>query len=163
VVTQETVRKTYRELAEAFGMTVDAARMKAKRAEKSGRWRIIEGNHPSDTKFVELPASDLNIPQRKGRDEKPNVQAYDPPRTDDEFVRGIVDALAVAQERIKEITNQLSEEKDRHRETAIATARAEAMQSAAALELERLREMVDRLTEDLEDERRSWWRRLIRR
>ena len=167
MVTQETVRKTYRELAEAFGMTVDAARMKAKRAEKSGRWRIIEGNHPSDTKFVELPASDLEKRKSVGGDARPKRMAKEAPyentRTDDQTVGAIVAALEAAQKRVQVLTDQLTDEKDRHKDTAIKLAQAEAHQSLAAQELDRLQTTVDTLTAELDAERRSWWQKLTRK
>lgn len=166
-MTQESVRKTYRELAEAFGLTVDAARMKAKRAEKAGRWRIIEGNHPSDTKMVELPADDLNRNKRIGRDERAKrmlaKDPYDDTPTHDDTVGAIVVALEAALKRVEELTNQLTTEKDDHKDTAIRLAQSEAHQSLAALELAQLQSAVDRLTTELAVERRSWWQRLTRK
>jgi len=74
-----------------------------------------------------------------------------------------VAALTAAQDRVKELTDQLSDEKDRHKDTAIELATAEAQQSMAALELEQLRSVVESLTKELAAKRRSWWQRITNR
>jgi hypothetical protein len=55
----DTVRLTYRELAERLGIEPDSARIKARRLAKSGRWKLIPGNHPGAASTVEVPAADL--------------------------------------------------------------------------------------------------------
>lgn len=162
---EETVRMLYKEIAEALGISNDAARMKAKRAVKNGRWRIIPGNHPNDPVLVELPTEDLAKGERVGGERTKRVQgganARPNARTDDDGVTAqMVSALTAAQERVKELTDQLSEEKDRHRETSVALATAEAQQSMAALELEQLRETIAALKARLEP-RPSWLRKLF--
>lgn len=47
----ETVLLTYRELAARLGITVNSARIKARRR----KWRIVPGNHPLDPARVEVP------------------------------------------------------------------------------------------------------------
>ena len=65
----ELLHLTYKQLAERIGVSVDAARMKAKRENKKGRWQIIAGNHPSDKVTVIIPEIDLNAqPERVSTD-----------------------------------------------------------------------------------------------
>ena len=167
-MSDETVRMLYKEIAEALGISNDAARMKAKRAVKTGRWKIIPGNHPNDPVLVELPPEDLAKGERKRGERTKPVQGGTPERTsartnDDGVTAQMVAALTAAQDRVKELTDQLSEEKDRHKDTAVALATAETQQSMAALELDQLRLVVERLTNELAAERRSWWQRMTKR
>src|SRR3954451_16611292 len=53
------IRLTYRELAQRLGIEPDSAAMKASRLAKSGRWKLIPGNHPGSASTVEVPATDL--------------------------------------------------------------------------------------------------------
>jgi DNA-binding Lrp family transcriptional regulator len=160
----ETVKLGYRELAERLGISPDAARMKAKRAAKSGRWRIIPGNHPSDRVIVELPTDDLNGYERVAGVRRETVSRGTRGRTIDQTdTNGItgqmVAALQSAQDRIRELTDHLTDEKDRHRETAIAMAQAEAGQANAASEIDRLESLIA----ELQTSRRSLWERIMRR
>ena len=161
---EQTVSLTYRELAERLAITTDAARMKARRAVQKGRWRIIEGNHPNDPVRIEMPAVDAGSPnatigerrtrstgERKGRTNT---------RTDEAITGQMVTALQAAQERIRELTDLLTEEKDQHRQAAIELAQAEGMQANAVLEIDRLELTIAQLTENLRQERRSWWQKM---
>lgn len=165
---EEMLQITYRELADRLGISPDAARMKAKRAVKSGRWRIIPGNHPSDRVLIEIPAEELSNPERVGGEQAKRVgrgtNGRTPDRTEADAITGqMVAALQSAQDRIRELTDQLTDEKDRHRQTAIELAQAEAIQANAALEIDRLQETVSELQSDLRAARRSWWQRLTDR
>lgn len=165
-MTEEVLQLGYRELAERLGISPDAARMKAKRAVKSGRWRIIPGNHPSDRVLVEIPAAELNEPERVGGDQPERVarrtQGRTPERTEADAITGqMVAALQSAQDRIRELTDQLTEEKDRHREAAMGLVQAETVQANAALEIDRLQMTIAELQADLQAARRSWWQRII--
>ena len=167
-MTEEVLQLGYRELAERLGISPDAARMKAKRAVKSGRWRIIPGNHPSDRVLVEIPAAELNAPERVGGDRSERVarrtQGRTLERTEADAITGqMVAALQSAQDRIRELTDQLSEEKDRHRETAMGLIQAETVQANAVLEIDRLQMTITELQADLRAARRSWWQRFIGR
>lgn len=167
-MTEQTVSLTYRELADRLGISPDAARMKARRAVQKGRWRIIEGNHPNDPVRVELPAIDAGSPnatigerrtrstgERKGRTNT---------RTDAEAITGqMVTALQSAQERIRELTDLLTEEKDQHRQTAVELAQAEGVQANAVLEIDRLELTIAELQAELQAARRSWWQRMTGR
>ncbi|NML92043.1 hypothetical protein HHL26_23905 [Sphingobium sp. TB-6] len=167
-MTEEVLQLGYRELADRLSISPDAARMKAKRAAKSGRWRIIPGNHPSDRVLVEIPAADLNAPERVGGEHPERVgkrtEGRTPDRTEADAITGqMVAALQSAQDRIRELTDQLTEEKDRHRETAMGLVQAETVQANAALEIDRLQVTIAELQADLQAARRSWWQRLTGR
>lgn len=165
---EEVLQLGYRELAERLGISPDAARMKAKRAVKSGRWRIIPGNHPSDRVLVEIPAAELNAPEHHGGDQSERIgrrtKGRTPDRTEADGITGqMVAALQSAHDRIRELTDQLSEEKDRHRETAMGLIQAETVQANAVLEIDRLQMTIIELQADLRAARRSWWQRFIGR
>lgn len=157
---EDTILLTYRELADRLGVSPDGARMKAKRAVKAGRWRIIPGNHPSDPVRVEIPAAELQDQTRKVgvRGERVSRGTTGGTRGDD-----IGAALLAAQARIEALTDQLSAEKDLHRATSVDLARAEAKADAMAIELARLEAIAAELQLDLEAERRTWWQRLTGR
>lgn len=152
---------TYRDLAERLGISTDAARMKARRAVKSGRWRIIPGNHPNDPVRVELPVSDLTEPKVTGGERPARSTGEHKGRTN---ARTDSDTLAVtlqaAQARIAELTDQLTAEKDQHRETAVELAKATVRIDTLSGELARLDASVVDLEHDLERARRSWWQKL---
>lgn len=152
---------TYRDLAERLGISTDAARMKARRAVKNGRWRIIPGNHPNDPVRVELPVSDLTEPNATGGERPARSTGERKGRTN---TRTDSDALAVAlqsaQARIAELTDQLTAEKDQHRETAVELAKATVRIDTLDAELARLDATVVDLESDLARARRSWWQKL---
>lgn len=149
---------TYRELADRLGISPDAARMKAKRAVKSGRWTIIPGNHPSDPVRVELPTADIAKPERERGARSPGERTG---RTSERTEpSGVVEALQAAQTRITELTDQLTAEKDRHRETAVELATATTKAEFLDAELARVSAEADQLRDDLRRERRTLWQRL---
>jgi uncharacterized small protein (DUF1192 family) len=162
-MSEELIQLGYRELADRLGISPDAARMKAKRAAKTGRWRIIQGNHPSDRVLVEIPASELNAPERVGREQPERTitrtQGRTPDRTNtDAITEHMVAALQSAQARVHDLTDQLTGEKDRHRDTAVMLAQAEAREAALAAELERLEATLAGMQEKA---RRSWLDKLL--
>lgn len=161
---EETVSLTYRELAERLAISTDAARMKARRATKSGRWRIIPGNHPSDPVRVELPAVDAGIPNATGGEQAGRSTGERKGRT---ITRTDSDALATAlqsaQARIAELTDQLTAEKDQHRGTAIDLAKATTKAEFLEAELVIRTAELDDLREELTAARRSWWQRMTGR
>lgn len=158
---EESLSLTYRELAERLGISTDAARMKARRAVKSGRWRIIPGNHPNDPVRVDLPAAEAGPPDPTGGERGTRSTGERKGRTP---ARTGSDALAItlqsAQTRINELTDQLTAEKDQHRETAVDLAKATARTEALEADLARLNAIVDDLQFDLGRARRSWWQRI---
>lgn len=155
------IHLTYRELADRLGTSPDAARMKAKRAVKKGRWRIIPGNHPSDPVRVELPAADANKPERVAGEREARSMGERTGRTPDRTEpSGVVEALQTAQARITELTDQLTAEKDRHRETAVELATTTTKAEFLDAELARVSAEADQLRDDLRRERRTLWQRL---
>ena len=161
---EESLSLTYRELAERLAISTDAARMKARRAAKSGRWRIIPGNHPNDPVRIELPAADAGSPNATGGEQAGRStgerKARTTPRTDSD---ALATALQAAQARIAELTDQLTAEKDRHRETAVELAKATVRIDTLDGELARLDATVVDLESDLARARRSWWQRMTGR
>lgn len=162
-MTTDKVLLTYRELAERLGTSPDAARMKAKRAVSKGLWRIVPGNHPNDPVRVELQANDLNKPERVGWEQIKRTPAErsggTPPQTNPDALADIVAALQSAQDRVHQLTDALTAEKDLHRQTAIELAQAETREMGTAAEVERLHATVIELQEALRLARRPWWRR----
>jgi hypothetical protein len=161
---EETVSLTYRELAERLAITTDAARMKARRAVQKGRWRIIEGNHPNDPVRVEMPLTDAGSPNAIGGERKGRSTGERKGRT---IPRTDTDTLALAlqstQARIAELTDQLTAEKDQHRDTAVELAKA--ITKAEFLDAELVIRMaeLEQLQEELKAARRSWWQRMTGR
>lgn len=159
----ELTHLTYKELAGRLGISVDAARMKAKREAKKGRWQIIAGNHPSDKVTVIIPDSDLNAKAER-------VGGYAPEQTEFlEAVKGrtnkpeqnekLFALYAEAQQRIQELTDQLLEAQNDRIELAASTMR----EMALAAEIEALQAQLDRALEDIAYHRRTWWQRLMGR
>jgi hypothetical protein len=115
-------RLSYRIIGERLGITTDAARMKAKREAKAGRWRLIPGNHPNDPVTIEVPVGTLLEVQHNGNDA--------PPRThhDGAWERHAKELIA----RVAELTDAMLAERDAHAEelatvtNELAAARAEA-------------------------------------
>lgn len=165
-MTGDKLKLTYRELAERLGTTPDAARMKAKRAVSKGMWRIISGNHPNDPVRVELPAADLNKPERVGGEQGGRASGErsggTSGRTNPDALADIVAALQSAQDRVHQLTDALTAEKDQHRKTAIELAQTETREMGMTAEIERLTATIAELQEALHLARRSWWQRLFR-
>lgn len=156
---------TYRALAERLGISPDAARMKAKRKAKSGDWRIIPGNHPSDAVLVEAPLAELNGAERVGRERGERAGGEHIPRTrEPERANALAEqalaSLADAQARIRELTDQLIETKDAHRQDAAELAAAEMRELGTKAELERAMADIVGLRDQLARVQRPWWRKL---
>ena len=104
----EKERLSYRDLAKRLGISPDAARMKAKRKEKAGLWRVIPGNHPSDPVTVELPSNDIGVQRSRGRTVRPEQITEHLPN----IAERLLDELAAARARNDELTDKLVEAKD---------------------------------------------------
>lgn len=157
----DTLQLTYRELADRLGISPDAARMKAKRAVKSGRWAIIPGNHPSDPVRVQLPEADAGKTERVAGERAERSPGERTGRTPAQTEADpVAVALQSAQARIGELTDQLTAEKDRHRDTAVELATATTKADFLEAELARLGAEADDLREDLRLARRTWWQRV---
>lgn len=83
---EELRRVTYRELAEFLGISVSAARARASRARRRGRWRIVPSNHPSSPAQIELPARELVSAAAPGKDNRAAERARGVPVADDVYV-----------------------------------------------------------------------------
>ena len=153
----ESLHLTYKELGRRMGVSVDAARMKAKREAKKGRWQIVIGNHPSDKSTVIVPSVDLNAkPERVGAyGEQPHVSPKgrtDAPKQNDKLFT----LYTAAQERIQLLTDQLLEAQNDRIELAASTMR----EMSLAAEVDALQAQLDRALADIEYQRRTWWQRL---
>ncbi len=164
-------RLTYRQLAEHFGISPDAARMKAKRKAKVGRWAIIRGNHPSDTVRVELPADDLH--ERVGRERIRRSPPERSPRTQQpehsfalvEQLIPMTERLLVdyrdAQSRIRELTDELMAAKEAHRRDAMELVAAETRELGTKAELDRALDHIQALRRRLARANRPIWRKAL--
>ena len=153
----ELLHLTYKELADRINVSVDAARMKAKREAKKGRWQIIAGNHPSDKVTVIIPESDLNAKgERVGTDAPErydNAKGRTPrPEQDDKLFT----LYTEAQQRIQTLTDQLLEAQNDRIELAASTMR----EMALAAEIDALQAQLNRALADIAYNRRTWWQRL---
>jgi hypothetical protein len=153
------VRLSYRELAERMGKTADAARVLASRRAKAGKWRIIEGNHPQDKKYVELPRADLEelaVPEEEMGEVKPKPKQSEP------VVEALCEMLADSQEQIGSLTDKLiaakddlAAEKDAHRKTGEELAGSVMREAALAGALEESAAAVRRLEGEIAALQRS--------
>jgi DNA-binding Lrp family transcriptional regulator len=104
---------SYRELADRLGISPDAARMRAKRKAKSGLWRIIPGNHPSDRVLVEVPANDLGVRLSRGGTVRSAQKAEPTPEHNpNSIAERLLDELAEMRARNEDLTDRLIEAKD---------------------------------------------------
>ena len=155
----ELLHLTYKELAGRLGISVDAARMKAKREAKKGRWQIIAGNHPSDKVTVVIPDSDLNAKGERVGGDAP--ERYDSPRgrtSKPEQDDKLFTLYAEAQQRIQTLTDQLLEAQNDRIELAASNMR----EMALAAEIDALQVQLDRALADIAYQRRTWWQKLRR-
>ena len=153
----ELLHLTYKELAERIGVSVDAARMKAKRETKKGRWQIIPGNHPSDKVTVIIPDSDLNIQGERVGTDAPERYGYTKGRTPKpEHDETLFTLYTEAQGRIQALTDQLLEAQNDRIELAAITMR----EMALAAEIDALQAQLNRALADVAYHRRTWWQRL---
>ena len=105
-------RLSYRDLAQRLSISPDAARMKAKRKEKAGLWRVIPGNHPSDPVIVELPSSDLGVqPSRRGT-VRPEQGTEQRPEQAPNIADRLLDELTATRARNDDLTDKLIAAKD---------------------------------------------------
>jgi len=160
----DTVRMTYRELAQHFGIGLDSARIKAQRHIKAGRWKLIPGNYPGALVVVELPAEYLKAaPQPAARSARPEPRnapaapAAEPapaaPSFDAAVVAGLLDELARFRGELEQERTERNAERDQWRTTIeqLESSRAEEIERLQAdrrAERERIRELVGKLIED---------------
>lgn len=153
----ELLHLTYKQLAERIGVSVDAARMKAKREAKKGRWQIIAGNHPSDKVTVIIPDSELNAkPERVSTDAPERPDSLKGRTLKPEQDEKLFTLYAEAQQRIQTLTDQLLEAQNDRIELAASTMR----EMALAAEIDALQAQLNRALADIAYQRRTWWQRL---
>ena len=153
----ELVHLTYKQLADRLGISTDAARMKAKREAKKGRWQIIAGNHPSDKVTVLIPDSDLNAKPERVSTDAPERYDYTKGRTHKpEQDERLFTLYTEAQQRIQTLTDQLLEAQNDRIELAASNMR----EMALAGEIEALQAQLNRALADIAYQRRTWWQRL---
>lgn len=174
-----TVSLTYRELAERLCITVNSARIKARRR----KWRITPGNHPLDPVRVEVPIELLSQVAPRGVGEG-GATVAPPGDATPSVTDGTEVTLATVFEMIgAERAHHLAEitaERQRHTaeiERLIGQVHAErsfwieradraeviaeqALERAQAAE-QRAAELANRLVELAEWVARPWWRRWI--
>lgn len=156
-IEHELLHLTYKQLAERIGVSVDAARMKAKREVKKGRWQIIAGNHPSDKVTVVIPDSDLNAKPERVSTDAPERYGYTKGRTPKpEQDEKLFALYTEAQGRIQALTDQLLEAQNDRIELAASTMR----EMSLAAEIEALQGQLNRALADVAYHRRTWWQRL---
>jgi predicted RNase H-like nuclease (RuvC/YqgF family) len=167
-IPDDPVSLTYRELAERLGISIEAARIRVRRA----RWTIIPGNHPADPVHVLVPAKVVEkLQATPGR--APRERPPDGPPDNSAAVKAM-------EEHVRDLRTQLDRERaraDRAEERADA-ARGEVQE--ARQEAREVRERADSITDrltvlertleaaqderdrfraELEQARRPWWRR----
>src|SRR4051812_30468239 len=130
----DTVRLTYRELAERLGIEPDSARIKARRLAKSGRWKLIPGNHPGAASTVEVPAADL-VPEGVPGRTPPGAPAQQTGGSAPGRPGADVQAL---EDHIKSLTARLE----------VADRQTDQLRADHAAELERIRGELDRTRQD---------------
>ena len=156
-VEPELLHFTYKELAERIGVSVDAARMKAKREAKKGRWQIIPGNHPSDKVTVLIPDSDLNTQgERVGPDAPEHLGRTKGRTPKPEHDETLFTLYTDAQQRIQTLTDQLLEAQNDRIELAASTMR----EMALAAEIDALQAQLNRALADVAYQRRTWWQKI---
>lgn len=155
----ETVRMTYRQIAEHFGIGLDSARIKAQRHIRAGRWKLIPGNYPGALVVVELPVESLKVLSRPAAGGKraaaapPQAPPPPAPPVDPSLAGELRDALErfgaeLEQERAARAAERddwralIERMEDGHR-TEI-----ERLQADRLAERERIRELVGKLIED---------------
>lgn len=135
---------TYAELAERLGVSVDGARMKAKRA----KWRKAKGNDGTmrvTVEEAELTPTERSPNVRPAFAEQPNGHVADQIRTLETYVATLKDQLAKAEALAS----------DRGREVVVERERV------ADLTAQLLRLTTELLeARKPEQPRRSWWQRL---
>jgi len=181
-----TVRVTYREIAERFGIGIEGARLKAKRRAAKGLWRIIPGNHPQDVVRVEIPEEEWagpNVPRPADPHEgAPAISPQptppnDPQRRETNDLEALVELISQLHAQSAAMTDRLVDAErgraEAEKDAAIVRAALEAaearlanMQEQHISELKGVRERMEAeassaRAELAEWKARPWWRRLV--
>jgi hypothetical protein len=161
------VRLTYDELGRRLGIKPEAARQRAKRRQREGRWRVVVDNTGRAIVYVEEADLAAEPPVRTVDDRanvRPNAHERPPDHRPDDRpelvveLRARIRALEVEREALIEAGDRLIDDLGEARERAARTeGRAETLERA----LEDLAGRLDRASDELRDLRRPWWRRLF--
>ncbi len=154
---------TYAELAERLGISVDGARMKAKRA----GWPKVKGN--DGTMRVTVDVGELAAPERSPNvrlafAEQPNEQAVEQIRTLEAMIVLLKEQVASAQEQIGKAemlanTERTRAEQEREKVADLTAQLCRATADAMALHADMM--SIQRAYQaDLAERQRPWWKRL---
>ncbi len=172
---------TYAELGERLALSPEAARAKAKREQKAGRWSILHGN--DGRARVRVPAEALPDRPSERTPKHPPERPGDGPVAVSQDVQAHVAGLVAELAALKAAVAELSDTRARIERVQIeavearmdavrAIAERDAMKAATAAELAAMRQQVEtevaarnavieELRAMLADARRPWWRRLV--
>ena len=140
------VSLTYAELGERLGITPDGARLRAKRMERQGRWRVGPGNDGRSR--VWLPADDL--------------PEHPPERTPDQAEgRSSVAELAAEIAELRAHVADLTEADTTARLEEVARGERDAAVAAASAKVDAAERVIAELRAMLADARRPFWRRWV--
>ena len=161
---------TYAELGERLGLSAEAARAKAKREQKAGRWRIVHGN--DGRARVRLPASAIpdrppdRPPERSAAhtgNDRPDV----PPdvRVDAAGLSAEVAALRAAVAELGDGRARMErlqiEAVEARMDAVRAIAERDATKAATAAEVEARNAVIEELRAELARLRLPFWRRWL--
>jgi hypothetical protein len=172
---------TYAELGERLALSPEAARAKAKREQKAGRWSILHGN--DGRARVRLPAEALPDRPPDRTPKQPPERLGDAPTAVPQDVRADTADFAAELAALKVAVKELGDARARFERLQIeavearmdavrAIAERDATKAATAAELAAMRQQVEtevatrnavieELRTMLADVRRPWWRRLV--
>jgi hypothetical protein len=159
-------RVTLRDLADALGIKVEAARGRAKRNIAKGRWKEEPRNHPAAPLVLIVPSADLSAASREGKhgDSSSPPSNIGPSRagvTLDDVRVSYETALASMRLMLDERETRIVQMSERllMSETALADLKARAELTDATL-----RRQIDDLVDVVEQLRnRNWLDRLLKR
>ena len=142
--TDENVVVTLRQIAEAHGIGVEAARTKAKRRANKGQWKILEGNHPSDPIRVSMPLEDLQGSSATSNDGPPSDLMADTPSQGSPVTlqHGSSVTLEMMADMLRAMTDRVAEMTDCAMESAKAQAEAEKEAALAQTKLGHLQDQM---------------------
>jgi len=137
---------TYRELAVRLRISPGAVRSRVRRAVKAGRWRVVPGNRPNGTAYIELPQADLADLERdaSGPAEPAPQPERQPQMTQEQPALYVMafETLNEAYGHIASLNAQLVGEVRRGGELAALVARGEAERDGLRAEVARLEDWV---------------------
>jgi hypothetical protein len=148
---EESLKLTYRELAEQLGISVTAARSRVRRAKQRGRWRVIPRNHPNTPAQIEIPPQDIVFLAERGPSTAGTATVRTPTNFDDADYFDTLSTLNQAYRYILEVNDRLQNSQLdtialKERLAASEAARQHLLRRVSELE-QRCRQQDQRLTE----------------